>query len=50
VDAARAGPPGGRPRAAVPISSLPALFWLSQEHGGAFAASAVLGSLWAAPG
>ena len=42
----RAGPRAAGLVAAVPISSLPALFWLSQEHGGAFAASAVLGSLW----
>ena len=32
--------------AAVPISSVPALFWLSLEHGGAYATSAVLGTLW----
>jgi hypothetical protein len=42
----RAGPRAGGLAAAVPISSVPALFWLSLEHGGGYAASAVLGSLW----
>ena len=32
--------------AAVPINSMPALFWLSLEHGGGYAATAALGSLW----
>jgi hypothetical protein len=32
--------------AAVPINSMPALFWLSVEHGGGYAATAALGSLW----
>jgi hypothetical protein len=41
----RAGPRAAGLAAALPINSLPALFWLSQAHGGAFAASAVLGSL-----
>ena len=41
----RAGPRAAGLAAAVPVNSLPALFWLSQEHGGAFAAAAVLGSL-----
>ena len=30
---------------AAPARALPALFWLSQEHGGTYAASAVLGAL-----
>jgi len=30
--------------AAVPINSLPALFWLSLEHGGGYAATAVVAS------
>ena len=42
----RAGPRAGGLAAAVPISSLPALFWLSLERGGAYAATAVLGTLW----
>jgi len=42
----RAGPRAGGLAAAVPISSVPALFWLSLEHGGAYAGTAVLGSLW----
>ena len=42
----RAGPRAGGLAAAVPISSVPALFWLSLEHGGGYATSAVLGSLW----
>lgn len=41
----RAGPRAAGLAAAVPINSIPALFWLSQEHGAAFAASAVLGTL-----
>lgn len=41
----RAGPRAAGLAAAVPINSLPALFWLSQAHGGAFAASAALGAL-----
>ena len=32
--------------AAVPINSMPALYWLSLDHGGAYAAAAALGSLW----
>src|SRR5262245_32359803 len=32
--------------AAVPISSMPALFWLSVEHGGGYAATVALGSFW----
>jgi hypothetical protein len=32
--------------AAIPINSVPALFWLSMEHGSTYTASAVLGSLW----
>ena len=32
--------------AAVPISSMPALFWLSMEHGGGYAATVALGSFW----
>jgi hypothetical protein len=32
--------------AAVPINSMPALFWLSLEHGGGYAATVALGSLW----
>jgi hypothetical protein len=42
----RAGPRASGLAAAVPINSIPALFWLSLEHGGAFATSAVLGTLW----
>ena len=42
----RAGPRAAGLGAAVPISSLPALFWLSLEQGGRFATSAVLGSLY----
>jgi len=41
----RAGPRATGLTAAVPINSLPALFWLSLEHGGTYAASAVLGTL-----
>ena len=41
----RAGPRTAGLAAAVPVNSIPALFWLSLEHGGAFAASAVLGTL-----
>ena len=42
----RAGPRAGGLAAAVPISSIPALFWLSLERGGAYATTAVLGTLW----
>jgi hypothetical protein len=42
----RAGPRAGGLAAAVPINSIPALFWLSLEHGGSYATSAVIGSLW----
>jgi len=42
----RAGPRAAGLAAAVPISSLPALFWLSLERGGGYATHAVLGSLW----
>ena len=42
----RAGPRAGGLAAAVPVNSLPALFWLSMEQGGAYATSAVLGSLY----
>jgi len=42
----RAGPRAAGLAAAVPINSLPALFWLFIEHGGAYATHAVLGSLW----
>ncbi|HEY2188055.1 MAG TPA: hypothetical protein VGH48_05780 [Caldimonas sp.] len=42
----RAGPRAGGLAAAVPINSIPVLFWLSLEHGGAYATSAVLGTLW----
>ena len=41
----RSGPRAAGLAAAVPISSLPALFWLSQQHGTAFAAGAALGAL-----
>jgi hypothetical protein len=41
-----ATPRAGGLAAAVPINSLPALFWLSLEHGGDYAATAALGSLW----
>ena len=42
----RAGPRAMGLAAAIPINSVPALFWLSMEHGSAYAASAVLGTLW----
>jgi len=42
----KAGPRAGGLAAAVPINSIPALFWLSLEHGGGYATSAVVGSLW----
>ena len=41
-----AGPRAGGLAAAVPINSMPALFWLSVEHGGGYATLAALGSLW----
>jgi hypothetical protein len=41
-----AGPRAGGLAAAVPINSMPALFWLSVEHGGGYATMAALGSLW----
>ena len=41
-----AGPRAGGLAAAVPVNSMPALFWLSVEHGGGYAATAALGSLW----
>src|SRR5213079_2389129 len=41
-----AGPRAAGLAAAVPINSIPVLFWLSLEHGGAYATSAVLGTLW----
>jgi hypothetical protein len=42
----RAGPRAAGLAAAVPINSLPALFWLSIERGGGYATHAVLGTLW----
>jgi len=42
----RAGPRASGLAAAVPINSVPVLFWLSLEHGGAYATTAVLGTLW----
>ena len=42
----RAGPRASGLAAAVPVNSIPALFWLSLEHGGAYATTAVLGTLW----
>jgi len=42
----RAGPRAAGLAAAVPINSLPALFWLFVERGGGYAMHAVLGSLW----
>ena len=42
----RAGPRAAGLAAAVPINSLPALFWLSLERGAGYATHAVLGSLW----
>lgn len=42
----RAGPRAIGLAAAIPISSVPALFWLSMERGSAYASSAVLGTLW----
>lgn len=41
-----AGPRAGGLAAAVPINSMPALFWLSLEHGDAFVTAAALGALW----
>jgi len=41
----KAGPRASGLAAAVPVSSLPALFWLSVERGGQYAASAAWGSL-----
>lgn len=41
-----AGPRAGGLAAAVPVNSLPALFWLWVEHGDAYAATVALGSLW----
>jgi hypothetical protein len=41
----QAGPRASGLAAAVPVNSLPALFWLSVEHGGRYAAYAALGSL-----
>jgi len=42
----RAGPRAIGLAAAIPINSVPALFWLSVEHGSTYTASAVLGTLW----
>jgi hypothetical protein len=42
----RAGPRVAGLAAAVPINSVPALFWLFIEYGGRFATTAVLGSLY----
>jgi len=42
----RASPRASGLAAAVPINSAPALFWLSFDQGGAFAANAALGALW----
>jgi len=42
----RAGPRAGGLAAAVPINSIPALFWLSLERGGGYATTAALGTLW----
>jgi len=42
----RAGPRAGGLAAAVPVNSIPALFWLSLERGGGYATTAVLGTLW----
>src|SRR5258705_6493779 len=41
----QAGPRASGLAAAVPVNSLPVLFWLSVERGGQYAASAALGSL-----
>ena len=41
----QAGPRASGLAAAVPVNSLPALFWLSVDQGGRYAASAALGSL-----
>jgi len=41
----QAGPRASGLAAAVPVNSLPALFWLAVEHGGRYAAAAALGSL-----
>jgi hypothetical protein len=42
----RSGPRAGGLVAAVPVNSMPALFWLWMEHGAVFASRAALGSLW----
>ena len=42
----RAGPRAGGLAAAMPVTSMPALFWLADERGGLFAAAAAAGSLW----
>jgi hypothetical protein len=42
----RAGPRASGLAAAVPVNSIPALFWLSLERGGAYATTAALGTLW----
>jgi hypothetical protein len=41
-----AGPRAGGLAASVPVNSMSALFWLSMEHGGAYAATAALSALW----
>ncbi len=43
----RAGPRAGGLAAAVPVNSMPALYWLWMERGDAFAGAAAAGSLWA---
>ena len=42
----RAGPRSGGLAAAVPVTSMPALYWLAAERGGSYAAAAAAGSLW----
>jgi len=42
----RAGPRAIGLAAAIPVNSMPALFWLSLERGSAYASSAALGTLW----
>ena len=42
----RVGPRTGGLAAAVPVTSMPALFWLSLDRGAGYAAAAAAGSLW----
>jgi hypothetical protein len=42
----RAGPRAGGLAAAVPVTSMPVLYWLAAERGAGYAAAAAAGSLW----